>query len=254
MENSDNKWSDDEVKRFWAWSAEHYPHKYFTCQIGDKLVDMFRQYIKDDISILDYGAGLGFFSEQVLKKTSASITSCDFSPESVQKQQERCSKYPNFGGAFTVDELIQQHKKFDVIFCFEVLEHCNDSYLKQTYDNFAQLLAPDGIVIASTPNNENLEDDYIICPSCGKVFHRVQHERNWTQHSLTIYTKDAGFDVINLYSTDFATSVKKSAIKTLKSKFRNFLTKLGLKRRKKQPPREGYTLIIIFKKNNLSLS
>ena len=92
------------------------------------------------------------------------------------------------------------------------------------------------------------------CPSCGKVFHRVQHERNWTQHSLTIYTKDAGFDVINLYSTDFATSVKKSAIKTLKSKFRNFLTKLGLKRRKNQPPREGYTLIIIFKKNNLSLS
>ncbi|MBE6467097.1 MAG: methyltransferase domain-containing protein [Alphaproteobacteria bacterium] len=118
MQNlQENTWTDEEVKRFWDYQST-IPENYFTYQIGDKLVDFFREYIKDDIFVLDYGAGAGFFSEQVLKKTNAKITSCDFSPESVKKEIERCSKYHNYQGGYTVDELIKQNKKFDLIFLF----------------------------------------------------------------------------------------------------------------------------------------
>ncbi len=77
------------------------------------------------------GAGLGFFSEPILKATKAKVSSCDFSPSAIQNERDRCSKYPNFSGAYLVDELIEQDKTFDVIFCLEVVEHCNDDYLKK---------------------------------------------------------------------------------------------------------------------------
>lgn len=182
----ENTWTAEEVKRFWDYQST-IPENYFTYQIGDKLVDFFKNYIKEDIQILDYGAGAGVFTEQVLKKTNAKISSCDFSSESVEKENERCSQYPNFQGAYLVDELIKQNKKFDLIFCFEVIEHCNDHYLDLTFENFGRLLNTKGTVICSTPNNEDLKRSFIACSCCGKVFHRWQHERSWTQKTLKDY-------------------------------------------------------------------
>ena len=199
----ENVWTDEEVVRFQAWYEKNLPHMYFTYQIGDKLVRIFRDYIKDNDCVLDYGAGLGFFSEHILKATKAKVSSCDFSPSAIQNERDRCSKYPNFSGAYLVDELIEQDKTFDVIFCLEVVEHCNDDYLKKTFENFKKLLRVGGIVIVSTPNNENLRNNFICCPNCGKVFHRVAHVRSWTINSLKKYIVDSGFTLKDIYTTNY---------------------------------------------------
>lgn len=218
----ENVWTDEEVVRFQAWYEENLPHTYFTYQIGDKLVKMFNSYLKEGSLILDYGAGLGFFSEYVLKETNAKITTCDFSPNAVENENKRCSKYQNFDGAYLVDDLIKQNKKFDVIFCFEVIEHCNDYYLNKTFENFKNLLSPNGTIIVSTPNNEKLRNNFVCCPQCGKVFHRVAHVRSWTIDTLKNYIVNSGFKVRDIYTTNYNESLSK----------KTFLTRLKIKKRK----------------------
>ena len=243
-----NVWSDDEVARFWNFQSR-IPDNYFTFQKGDILVDYFSKYILSDEchDILDYGAGAGFFSENLLKKiNNKKLSSCDFSPESVNKENDRCSQFSNFEGAFLVDDLIKRDKKYDLIFCFEVIEHCNDKYLNITFENFRKLLSKNGVVIITTPFNEVLEKSFIECPCCGKIFHRWQHERSWNFDSLNEYIsnyyKNVDIFVKEMFITKFQ---KKYSIKHFLS-----LVKNSKKRGKLLTyNNDGYSLVCVLRKS-----
>ncbi|PNK19151.1 class I SAM-dependent methyltransferase [Cylindrospermopsis raciborskii] len=68
---------------------------------------------------------------------------------------------------------------FDFIVVSEVLEHLSDDILDQSLHEFNRVLKSKGIIIGTVPARENLQDNIIICPSCGEKFHRWGHVQSF---------------------------------------------------------------------------
>ena len=75
----------------------------------------------------------------------------------------------------------------------------SDAYLSAYFASFRQLLAPDGIAIITTPNDEDLHASETYCPHCDQVFHRWQHLRSWTAESLAAAVSTNGFAVSQIH-------------------------------------------------------
>lgn len=189
-----NEWNQEEVKRFWDYESQ-FKENYFTYQVGDILAEKFKSYIQNK-DVLDYGAGAGFFCEQLAQSGASTFTAVEYSSESIKLLNEKFGEELSTGkfrGAYTVGELLDKDKQFDTIFLFEVIEHLTDDMLIEVFDNIKRLLKKDGSLIITTPNEENLEKSYICCPCCGKIFHRWQHVRSWSVNSLLDYLDKRGY-------------------------------------------------------------
>jgi SAM-dependent methyltransferase len=64
---------------------------------------------------------------------------------------------------------------FDVVVASEVLEHIEPTTRSRALEQIARVLLPRGWLIGSVPYREVLSDHEVICPGCGKVFHRWGH-------------------------------------------------------------------------------
>ncbi|MBK9136826.1 MAG: class I SAM-dependent methyltransferase [Betaproteobacteria bacterium] len=64
---------------------------------------------------------------------------------------------------------------FDVVVASEVLEHIEPATRAEVLAEVARVLVPGGWFIGSVPYREVLGDQEVICPDCGKVFHRWGH-------------------------------------------------------------------------------
>jgi SAM-dependent methyltransferase len=64
---------------------------------------------------------------------------------------------------------------FDVVVASEVLEHIDTATRAQALTEITRVLAPGGWFIGSVPYREVLSEQEVICPDCGKVFHRWGH-------------------------------------------------------------------------------
>lgn len=64
---------------------------------------------------------------------------------------------------------------FDVVIASEVLEHIDPPTRALVLSEITRVLAPGGWFIGSVPYREVLADQEVICPDCGKVFHRWGH-------------------------------------------------------------------------------
>lgn len=64
---------------------------------------------------------------------------------------------------------------FDVVLASEVLEHIEPAARVQVLAEVARVLSPGGWFIGSVPYREVLADQEVICPDCGKIFHRWGH-------------------------------------------------------------------------------
>jgi SAM-dependent methyltransferase len=65
--------------------------------------------------------------------------------------------------------------RFDVVVASEVLEHIERATRLEVLREVRRVLAPGGWFIGSVPWREHLPDLEVICPDCGKVFHRWGH-------------------------------------------------------------------------------
>lgn len=64
---------------------------------------------------------------------------------------------------------------FDVVIASEVLEHIAPDVRKRVLEEVRRVLVPGGWFVGSVPYRENLAEREVICPDCGKVFHRWGH-------------------------------------------------------------------------------
>lgn len=65
--------------------------------------------------------------------------------------------------------------QFDAVIASEVLEHLVPEVRRQALADIARVLRPGGWFVGSVPYREVLADQEVICPDCGKVFHRWGH-------------------------------------------------------------------------------
>lgn len=232
------KWSDEKVKRFWDFYNTNpaFENHWFSKAVGRGVIGLLSKFMPLEGKVLDYGTGKGHFTGYLLENKKLAVLSCDFSQETVNGINDQFKNHDNFKGCSLVAGFPShfQENEFDIVFLIEAIEHLTDNYLLPTIAEAARLLKPGGRLVITTPNNEILAEQNVICPDCGCVFHRVQHVRSFGKKSLTALMESFKFSTIFCEGTDF----KQYGEKKLIYKVRNSLFKLLKK--SYQPPHLVY--------------
>src|SRR5262249_25267693 len=176
---------------------------YFTYIFGGEIARSLRRYLVGRQTVLDLGCGVGHLLPHICRYARC-VYGADISDQSIARANARFSGTKAFAGAFTPTQLRSQQTRFDSIFVVEVIEHLYDEALDTLLADVRNLLAPGGVVIFTTPNDEILERNMILCPQTGEVFHRWQHVRSWNKSSLVKWLADGGFEPVEIVETNFA--------------------------------------------------
>jgi SAM-dependent methyltransferase len=100
--------------------------------------------------VLDAGCGTGYGSELLVRAGAAEVVGIDIDAETVAVAQQAAP-----GARFEIADIREAPAvlgDFDLIVCFEVLEHLEDP--ETALDRLAQLLRPDGVLAVSSPNRD----------------------------------------------------------------------------------------------------
>ena len=204
------EWDDGKVSRLWDYFSRTSPYSemYFSKVFGHHILRHSGLPLNATLNVLDFGCGPGFIWDHLQKMGSNwQYTGLDFSSDSIYKLVQKATSNDNFKGAHYVRSLPTDLSQFqfDVILLFEVVEHLNDAHLKGTLVEVARLLKPGGVLLISTPNEEDLSKSQKFCAECGAIFHEFQHVRNWSMGGLSTHLRPYGFNLRKAKTLDFTT-------------------------------------------------
>ena len=203
------QWTDQQVSRLWDYYSRTPPYSeiYFSKRFGDQLLKRSGLPLDEDLRVLDFGCGPGFIWDHLQALNArCEYTGIDFSPDSIRKLSEKASGQSRFGGAHVITGLTTPFPDatFDGVLLFEVVEHLKDEYLNATLREISRVLKQSGVLVISTPNDEDLRASTRFCPECGAIFHDWQHVRKWTVESLRERLKSYGFEIRAAQTLDFS--------------------------------------------------
>jgi SAM-dependent methyltransferase len=202
------EWNDSQVSRLWNYYActPPYSELYFARRFGRLLLAAAGLPPRERLEVLDFGCGPGFMWDHI-RDLGANwhYTGLDFSADSVAQLAARAQAQPGFRAAQLARELptALPDASFDVVLLIEVVEHLDDRYLDGTLREAARLLKRGGVLVVSTPNEEDLSLSRKFCPSCGAIFHEWQHVRSWSVATLRDCLAGHGFAQVKHVTTDF---------------------------------------------------
>jgi 2-polyprenyl-3-methyl-5-hydroxy-6-metoxy-1,4-benzoquinol methylase len=198
MQRHDVDWTPEKIGRFWDFisSVEAQAELYFAHGAGPGLA----KHVDTEIGlagkdVLDFGCGPGHLFPHLAKQApTMRYFGLDFSPGSIEQLRARWGTGAQFAGGASIERFpVDLGRQFDVIVCSEVIEHLDDPTLEGVCSSFSNLLRPGGTLYLSTPNDEVLDRNKVMCPDCGAVFHRWQHQRSWNARSLVAQLARHGF-------------------------------------------------------------
>lgn len=195
-------WTAERITAFWDFQAQA-PETYFGHRHGPALARLLARHVAPGSAVLDYGTGPGFLLTHLLA-AGFKVTACDISPASVAKAAAIAAGQAGFVGAFLASDPAFRARRFDAALMTELVEHVEEPTLGEILAELGTLLRPGGLLLATTPNDEDLAAGRVFCPCCGSVFHRWQHVRSWTASSLAARFVEAGFTSPVTGTTDFA--------------------------------------------------
>ncbi|MBU2572077.1 MAG: class I SAM-dependent methyltransferase [Gammaproteobacteria bacterium] len=136
-------------------------------------------------SILNIGVGNGTLERLLLAK-GADIFSLDPSEKAIANIREElglpeASAKPGYS-----QEIPFPDQSFDAVFMSEVIEHLDDDVLAMTLTEVTRVLKPGGRYLGTVPAEENLKDNEVVCPDCGKIFHRWGHVQSFSRERLRL--------------------------------------------------------------------
>lgn len=212
------EWTNELVGKFWAYYAKYRPEDYFTNIVGDQLIEVTARFFPSGPRVLDFGCGSGFLLGKLL--TQHQVCGYDWSAENIKTTSARIGQHPNLIGLYAGEKGERPVGQYDVVYLVETLEHILDSQLEATLSEARSFVAEGGVIIVTTPNDENLEIDTVFCPCCEHTFHRWQHLRSLNQQSIVELMKRNGFVEHAAFTTDFA---EKKAWQKFKVRVRSWL-------------------------------
>jgi ubiquinone/menaquinone biosynthesis C-methylase UbiE len=194
------RWDDQKIARIWNYYASNrsYDNQYFSNHSGAFILKELQRYTTFEGDILDFGCGPGYMIGHLLGiVNSGSVSGLDFSEESISQVNKKYSENPTFKKALCVKKLpsLFPDSSIDIIISIEVIEHLNDDKITEMLKEAKRILRPEGTLIITTPNEENLDANNTICPDCGCIFNRWQHIRTWEKVSLSRCLEKSGFSV-----------------------------------------------------------
>jgi 2-polyprenyl-3-methyl-5-hydroxy-6-metoxy-1,4-benzoquinol methylase len=135
---------------------EHLHRYYFAAQYVDKK------------SVLDLGCGEGYGSF-ILSKYAQRVVGVDSADETIEHAGRTYARSNlEFVKASILSVPIEEKQSFDVVACFEVLEHVAEH--EDLLTEIKRLLKPDGLLIMSTPDKRSYSDE----PNYTNPYHRKE--------------------------------------------------------------------------------
>jgi 2-polyprenyl-3-methyl-5-hydroxy-6-metoxy-1,4-benzoquinol methylase/glycosyltransferase involved in cell wall biosynthesis len=103
-------------------------------------------------TVLDLGCGTGYGAAMLARKGAASVVGLDIDPSTIEwAQHAHCEKNLSFSVSADLGEGFAS-ESFDLVTCFEMIEHVSEPVQHATIASIARLLKNDGILLISTPN------------------------------------------------------------------------------------------------------
>lgn len=222
-------WTDDKINNFWEWRHKnsHRLDNFFEYQARESIISFVGSIVQISGNVLNYGAGQGFLLESLTdNKNITALYGCDFSEASVEVVKDKLNKFPVFKSSVLLSSLPSElpSNYFDIVFFLETVEHLTDEQLEPTLIEIHRILKPNGIIVCSTRNEEDLDSNKMLCPECGCIFHRVQHIRNFSKQSLSENMEAHSFEEIHS-SVVRLTSYRKNIFSTYLRFLRDYIFK-----------------------------
>ena len=203
FDNYHIQWTEESSSRLWNYYSSSSAHreKYFGSRCGRQVARLLSKKLLSKVeTILDYSCGRGDLLFQCVPflKPKHKIYACDISTASIKKTSTKLKFSPNFVSASVIKNYISEIEagSFDLVIATEVLEHLNDIELNKTLEDVSRIIRIGGFIFLTTPYQENLEKEKTVCPDCGCIFHRWQHQRSLTPDELAKIMETYGFKKI----------------------------------------------------------
>lgn len=193
------RWTPELMDQFWdGFSKTRLVELSFSRGGGKALIAAIAHLLPKNGRILDFGAGDGDLIELMCTR---GLHVAAFEPSKVRSQnlQKRLGGQSGFLG--TVNP--KSNESFDVVMLVEVIEHILEEQLQSTLELLARFTNPGGILIVTTPNNEDLDLNMAYCPVSNTLFHRWQHVRSFTRQSLPALLARYGFEEIVIHQLEY---------------------------------------------------
>src|SRR6266545_1392930 len=222
------QWSDTHIDRFWTWRSRDpaTQDRYFSRQVGPAILDEVSRHIALKGTVVDLGAGPGYLVEKLLQRRVDTLA-VETSAAAVEHLLERHKSSRHFLGALlgSVERVPVPDEAASIVMLIEVIEHLSNDLLARAVRESWRIVKKGGHVVITTPHEEDLGASETMCPSCGCVYHTVQHLRSVSVKGLTELMSAAGFKNVACHATVFSryrrpgSYVLKAAYRIRRSKY-----------------------------------
>lgn len=197
----DARWTRERVDRFWNIVARTPGETAyaFSRGVGAAIVDLLeRRGVLLASPVVDYGCGSGHLIDLLLEY-GLECWGVERIPGLIAMASRRLAGKPNFKGVVSCRRLPTQLRSAAsaTVFLVEVVEHLLKTELLSTTREIFRVLRRGGHLVVVTPNQEDLERNYRLCPECGCRFHPKQHLQSWSAMTLAAHFEAAGFNTVD---------------------------------------------------------
>jgi 2-polyprenyl-3-methyl-5-hydroxy-6-metoxy-1,4-benzoquinol methylase len=197
-------WTPELVERFWNGVAQtRLDDLSFGKVAGPQFLDLVERFLEPDGRHLDFGAGSGHVVKLLLER---GYEAAGFDP--APERQDRLTRTIGLHERFLGAEGAESANRYDVVLMMEVIEHILEPDVDTTLQRVADFVRPGGVLIVSTPNNEDLDQSSVFCPVSATLYHPWQHVRSLTPASLSETLAGFGFEKELLILADFSNDAK----------------------------------------------
>lgn len=142
----------------------------------DYVLKRIKRYIRPDFSVCDIGIGDGY-TLMWMYAANLKVTGIDIAEFSIDYLRE-LFKQKDFNINLIhgdISKIKLEENQFDIVTCFDVLEHTPPDGLSSSIESIKKLLKNGGLLIGTLPLREELDNNKAVCPNCSHEFHRYGH-------------------------------------------------------------------------------
>lgn len=199
------EWSDEYVSSLWSFYSASESENYYASRFGAELLRRVEGFLPASGLVADYGCGSGKLSRLLAQHRG--VLAVDFEKTLVQTRKMFEQEPSKFSVSFAEPEDVTAHEgEVSALFLLEAIEHLLPEWIEPTFNNFHTLLKPGGLIVCTTPNNEDVARATVCCPACKQYFHKYQHMRTFDVTSLAEFMEAQGFETLDVQAYNLGIS------------------------------------------------